>query len=142
MDFDRNAIGSLEDVRREWDSLENERAKVEDKLRSFDTAGGRGGGFGGRGGRAGGGGGGGRGRGNGFGGRGGGGDWSRDRCVDWTGVSSISLACRVQHRSPNDRQVAAALFVLVHRTLVDPSRRSYCHHFFWIACVVGTRDAR
>ena len=74
MDFDRNAIGSLEDVRREWDSLESERAKVEDKLRSFDTAGGRGGGFGMRGGRAGGG---GRGRGNSFGG--GGGDWSRDR---------------------------------------------------------------
>lgn len=88
MDFDRNAIGSLEDVRREWDSLENERAKVEDKLRSFDTTGGRGGGFGGRGGRAGGG---GRGRVSGFGGRGGGGDWSRDsRCVDWTRLSGIS----------------------------------------------------
>lgn len=77
MDFDRNAIGSLEDVRREWDSLESERAKVEDKLRSFGpAAGGRGRGFGMREGRAGGAGG-GRGRGVGF--RGGGGDWSRDR---------------------------------------------------------------
>eukprot|EP00752_Nemacystus_decipiens_P003853 g3545.t1 len=80
MDFDRNAIGSLEDVRREWDSLETERAKVEDKLRSFEPAGGRGGGLGGWGVRAGGGG--GRGRGSGFGGRGGGGDWSRDRPRD------------------------------------------------------------
>lgn len=72
MDFDRNAIGSLEDVHREWDSLETERAKVEDKLRSFDApAGGRGGGFGGRGVRVIGG---GRGR-----DRSGGGDWRRDR---------------------------------------------------------------
>lgn len=79
MDFDRNAIGSLEDLQREWDGLETERAKVEDKLRSFEATnrggfrGGRGGGRGGM-------------RGNGFGGgRGhaqpgaGGGDWSRDR---------------------------------------------------------------
>lgn len=80
MDFDRDAIGSLEDLHREWDGLENERAKVEDRLRSFD-AGGRGG-LGRRGGRGGGG-----GRGNG-GGRGighvgrapaAGGDWSKDR---------------------------------------------------------------
>lgn len=78
MDFDRNAIGSLEDVHREWDSLETERAKVEDKLRSFDASrGGRGAGPWGRGGRGGGGGGGG-GRGNGFTRGGGGGDWSRD----------------------------------------------------------------
>lgn len=39
MDFDRNAIGSLEDLHREWDGLETERAQVEDKLRSFDAAG-------------------------------------------------------------------------------------------------------
>ncbi|CAN0242446.1 unnamed protein product, partial [Ectocarpus fasciculatus] len=78
MDFDRNAIGSLEDVHREWDSLETERAKVEDKLRSFDTpAGGRGGGFGGRGVRDVGG-----GRGRGSGSRVGGGDWRRDRPRD------------------------------------------------------------
>lgn len=75
MDFDRDAIGSLEDLHREWDGLENERAKVEDRLRSFDTADRSGSGW--RGGRGG-------GRGNGFGGRGrgqaaGGGDWSRDR---------------------------------------------------------------
>ncbi|CAN0324721.1 unnamed protein product [Ectocarpus sp. 6 AP-2014] len=75
MDFDRNAIGSLEDVHREWDSLETERARVEDKLRSFDApAGGRGGGFGGRGVRVMGG---GRGR-----DRSDGGDWRRDRPRD------------------------------------------------------------
>ncbi|CAN0493159.1 unnamed protein product, partial [Laminaria digitata] len=38
MDFDRDAIGSLEDLHREWDGLETERAKVEDRLRSFDAA--------------------------------------------------------------------------------------------------------
>ena len=82
MDFDRDAIGSLEDLQREWDGLENERAKVEDKLRSFDAAGR--GGLGWRGGRGG-----GRGRGvGGIGGRGAGlggrastagGDRPRDR---------------------------------------------------------------
>lgn len=76
MDFDRDAIGSLEDLHREWDGLETERAKVEDRLRSFDAAG-RGGGPGWRSGGRGGG------RGSGSGGRGhgqaGGGDWSRDR---------------------------------------------------------------
>ena len=72
MDFDRDAIGSLEDLHREWDGLETERAKVEDRLRSFDAAG-RGGPRGGRGG----------GRGSGSGGhdrgQAGGADWSRDR---------------------------------------------------------------
>lgn len=37
-DFDRTAIGSLEDLQREWSGLDAERAKVEDKLRSFDAA--------------------------------------------------------------------------------------------------------
>lgn len=80
MDFDRDAIGSLEDLQREWDGLENERAKVQDRLRSFDASGrGR---LGWRGGRGG-----GRGVGRGVGGIGGrgqgrvagGGDWSRGR---------------------------------------------------------------
>lgn len=76
MDFDRDAIGSLEDLHREWDGLETERAKVEDRLRSFDTGVNRGA-LGRRDGRGGGG------RGDrGSGGRGvqaSGGDWSRDR---------------------------------------------------------------
>lgn len=77
MDFDKDAIGSLEDLHREWDGLETERAKVEDRLRRFDTGENRGS-SGWRGGRGGGRG----GRGSGLGGRGAqasGGDWSRDR---------------------------------------------------------------
>ncbi|CAM9835807.1 unnamed protein product, partial [Choristocarpus tenellus] len=48
MEFDRNAIGSLEDLEKEWDGLEKERAAVETRLRNFESAG-RGGWRGGRG---------------------------------------------------------------------------------------------
>ncbi|CAM9919207.1 unnamed protein product, partial [Discosporangium mesarthrocarpum] len=54
MEFDRNAISSLEDLQREWEGLEKEKAEVETRLRNFDGGrggwrGGRGGGYGGAG---------------------------------------------------------------------------------------------
>lgn len=38
-DFDRHAIGSLEDFQRELSSLEQQRTQVEEKLKAFDTTG-------------------------------------------------------------------------------------------------------
>ncbi|CAM9223659.1 unnamed protein product, partial [Scytosiphon promiscuus] len=104
MDFDRNAIGSLEDVHREWDSLDAERAKVEDKLRSFDASrGGRGAGAWGRGGRGGSG-----GRGNGFARGGGGGDWSRDgpRDHNSTGNSGREAPLQKSYQVSREKQRA------------------------------------
>lgn len=87
MDFDRNAIGSLEDLQREWDGLENERSQVEERLRRFETSG-RGGGPGRRGGWKGGGGGGGIGGRNDAGGRGHGGQTAA--AGDWYGRDNNS----------------------------------------------------
>lgn len=42
-DFDRNAIGSIEDLQRELTGLEEQRSQVEQKLKTLDNSGGPGG---------------------------------------------------------------------------------------------------